>query len=199
MIPLFRSLMAAEFDRLPTPIRELHDHRGDCRAEGCCRIELGGTRLARLLARLMLLPPAGSDVALTVSFGVREGVETWRRDFAGAVMTSRLQRGRGALAGLVIERRFPLTAAIRLVADTAGVTYRPVRCWLFGLRLPSWLQPTVAARESVADGRFHFDVEIGAPLAGRLIRYRGWLRPASPEKAILDLAPGNQVLVAPPE
>jgi hypothetical protein len=199
MTPLFRSLMTTDFDRLPAPIRELHDRRGDCRADGRCRIERGGTRLARLLAMLMLLPPEGSDVALTVSFGVRDGIETWRRNFAGAVMTSRLRRGAGALAGLVIERRFPLTAAIRLVADAAGVTYRPVRCWLFGLRLPSWLQPTVTARESVVDGRFHFDVEIGAPIAGRLIRYRGWLRPASPEKAPLDLAPGNHAPVAPPE
>jgi hypothetical protein len=199
MTPLFRSLMATDFDRLPAPIRELHDRRGDCRADGRCRIELGGTRLARLLATLMLLPPEGSDVALTVSFGVRDGIETWRRNFAGAVMTSRLRRGAGALAGLVIEQRFPLTAAIRLVADAAGVTYRPVRCWLFGLRLPAWLQPSMAARESVVDGRFHFDVEIGVPLAGRIIRYRGWLRPASPEKAAFDLAPGYQAPVAPSE
>jgi hypothetical protein len=199
MTPLFRSLMAAEFDHLPAPIRELHDRRGDCRAEGRCRIELGGTRLARVLARLMLLPPEGNDVALTVSFGVRDGVETWRRNFAGAVMTSRLQRGAGGLAELVIERRFPVTAAIRLVADAAGVTYRPVRCWLFGVRLPPWLQPRVAARESVVHGRFHFDVEIGAPLFGRIIRYRGWLCPASLEKAVFDLAPGNQALAAPSE
>jgi hypothetical protein len=199
MTPLFRSLMAADFDHLPAPIRELHDRRGDCRATGRCQVERGDTRLARLLATLMLLPPAGGDVALTVSFGVGDGIETWHRNFAGAVMTSRLQRGAGALAGLVIERRFPLTAAIRLVADAAGVTYRPVGCWLFGLRLPSWLRPSVTARESVQDGCFHFDVEIGAPLAGRIIRYRGWLRPASPEKAVLDVAPGNQALVAPPE
>jgi hypothetical protein len=114
-------------------------------------------------------------------------------------MTSRLRRGAGRLDGLAIERRFPLPAAIRLVADTAGVTDQPIRCWRFGLRLPSWLQPTVAARESVIDDRFHFDVEIGAPLAGRTIRYRGRLRPASAEKALLDFAPGNEAVVAPSE
>jgi hypothetical protein len=31
----------------------------------------------------MLLPREGRHVALTVSFGVRDGIETWRRNFAG--------------------------------------------------------------------------------------------------------------------
>jgi hypothetical protein len=199
MTPLFRSLMEAEFDRLPAPIRELHDRGGDCAAAGRCSIELGRTRLARIMARLMLLPPEGSDVALTVSFDVLDGLEIWRRNFAGTAMTSRLRRGDGTLTGLLIERRFPVAAAICLVADAAGVVYEPVHCWLFGLRLPSRLRPIVAARESAVDGRFHFDVEIGAPLVGRIIRYRGWLRPASPGKAVLDLAPENPACGAPRE
>jgi len=80
-----------------------------------------------------------------------------------------------------------------------GVVYEPVRGWLFGLPLPSSLRPQVAARESVADGTFQFDVEIGAPLIGRIIRYRGWLRPVSAEKPVGDLAPGNQAGGAPAE
>ena len=31
----------------------------------------------------MLLPPEGSDVALTVSVDVLDGLEIWRRNFAG--------------------------------------------------------------------------------------------------------------------
>jgi hypothetical protein len=197
--PLFRSLLADDFDRLPAPIRELHDRRGDCAAAGRCRIELGRTRLALILARLMRLPSAAGDVPVTVSFAVRDGGETWRRNFGGAMLTSRLRRGEGALAGLLIERRFPVAAAIRLVADAGGVVYEPVRSWLFGLPLPSRLQPKVTARESVADGNFQFDVEIGAPLIGRIIRYRGWLRPVSAEKPVGDFAPGNQAGGAPAE
>lgn len=200
MTPLFRSVMGAAFDRLPAPIRRLHDRRrGDCRAAGRCTIELGRTRLARAAARLLWLPPAGSDVALTVDFAVRENGETWRRNFAGVVVTSHMRPGVGALAGLVIERRFPVAAAMRLVADAAGVTYQPLRCWLFGLRVPPWLGPRVTARESVVAGRFHFDVMIGAPLLGTIIRYRGWLVPASAEETVGDFAPGNHALGAPPE
>ena len=52
---------------------------------------------------------------------------------------------------------------------------------LFGSRwrLPAWLAPGGTAFESVEDGRFRFDVEIGAPLVGRIVRYRGWLQRAA--------------------
>ncbi len=47
----------------------------------------------------------------------------------------------------------------------------------FGVPLPLWLGPTTAAHEEVVDGRFRFDVEIGHPLTGMIVRYRGWLAP----------------------
>jgi hypothetical protein len=33
----------------------------------------------------------------------------------------------------------------------------------------------IEAMESEEDGRFRFDVRIGLPLIGQLVRYRGWL------------------------
>jgi hypothetical protein len=36
----------------------------------------------------------------------------------------------------------------------------------------------IEATETEEQGRFCFDVQIGLPLMGRLVRYRGWL--ASP-------------------
>jgi hypothetical protein len=44
-----------------------------------------------------------------------------------------------------------------------------------GIRLPRWCWPHVKAFETAAGGRFRFDVEIGLPAIGRLVRYRGWL------------------------
>ena len=49
---------------------------------------------------------------------------------------------------------------------------------LFGIPLPLWLAPTTTAHEEIVDGRFHFDVEIGHPLTGMIVLYRGWLQPA---------------------
>ena len=52
------------------------------------------------------------------------------------------------------------------------------RGWLLGLPLPGPLLPISDAREYEADGIFHFDVALGAPLGGGLIvRYRGALTP----------------------
>jgi hypothetical protein len=44
-----------------------------------------------------------------------------------------------------------------------------------GLPLPRVLWPTIEATESEEEGRFRFDVQIGLPMVGRLVRYRGWL------------------------
>ena len=53
-----------------------------------------------------------------------------------------------------------------------------VRRWsLFGIPMPRFLSPSGEAFEYEQDGRFHFDVELKAPLLGRLVRYRGWLVP----------------------
>lgn len=53
--------------------------------------------------------------------------------------------------------------------------------WRLGaLPLPSALAPRTRAHEEVDEqGRFIFDVEISAPLIGRLVRYRGWLERVS--------------------
>ena len=51
-----------------------------------------------------------------------------------------------------------------------------VRGWrLFGVPLPRSLAPGGNVHEEERDGRFHFDVEVKAPLIGLIVRYRGWL------------------------
>ena len=51
-----------------------------------------------------------------------------------------------------------------------------VRRWrVFGLPLPLRLAPRGDSYEHAEDGRFHFRVEIGHPLTGFIVRYRGWL------------------------
>jgi len=46
---------------------------------------------------------------------------------------------------------------------------------VLGLRLPAAWFEGVSARESEHDDRYHFDVGASLPLAGLLVRYRGWL------------------------
>lgn len=44
-----------------------------------------------------------------------------------------------------------------------------------GMPLPRFCWPIIKAVETGEEGRFRFDVEIGLPVIGRLIRYRGTL------------------------
>jgi hypothetical protein len=48
---------------------------------------------------------------------------------------------------------------------------------LFGIPLPPAMAPRSNAYEFARDGRFHFHVEIGHPVTGLIVRYRGWLVP----------------------
>ena len=54
-----------------------------------------------------------------------------------------------------------------------------MRNWsALGVQLPLLLAPRSAATEWEEDGAFRFDVPIALPLVGRIVHYRGWLRPA---------------------
>lgn len=50
--------------------------------------------------------------------------------------------------------------------------------------LPALLLPSGDSREYESDGRFHFEVEVAHPLAGRIVQYRGWLEPTDTVPAI---------------
>ena len=71
----------------------------------------------------------------------------------------------------------PLRFGLALVVEGARL-WLVVRRWSFaGLPLPAAWAPRGKAYESAEDGRFNFHVEIGHPLTGLIVRYRGWLVP----------------------
>ena len=78
---------------------------------------------------------------------------------------------------LLEERLGPVSwrFAVRPEADSLEFALRGAS--LLGIPLPAVLRPTIRARESVHDGRFHFDAEVRLPLLGRLIHYSGDLQP----------------------
>jgi hypothetical protein len=92
--------------------------------------------------------------------------------------------GGGRSAQLIVERFGPFAFGLAAVLADDRL-HLVLRRWSFlGLPLPLWLAPGGEAYESVADGRFHFHVEFGHPLAGLIVRYRGWLAPpAAPASA----------------
>jgi hypothetical protein len=122
-------------------------------------------------------PKAGSDVPVTVTFQLRNGMEVWRREFAGQLMRSTQEEGQGRFERLLCERFGPFAFGLALVVDGERMRLVVRRWSAFGIPMSRCLAPGGDAYEHAADGRFNFHVEISLPLIGTVVRYRGWLVP----------------------
>ncbi len=176
--PVYRQVMANAYDAMPEAWRAVHDLReGSLTVAGQASVERGRGLLARLVGAVIGFPKAGADVPVSVTFERKGRGELWTRTFAGKSFSSWQEPGRLSLRHLVVERFGPLAIAMAPVVEDGRMSLIIRRFSAFGIPLPLWLSPTTAAHEQIVDGRFHFDVEIGHPLTGMIVRYRGWLAP----------------------
>lgn len=174
--PLYRQVMAGAFDAMPAEWRALHDlTEGELTVAGRASVERGRGVLARLAGAVIGFPKAGEDVPVSVTFTRQGRGERWLRTFAGKSFASLQEPGRGRSEHLIVERFGPLAIAMAPTVENGRMRLVIRRFSAFGIPLPQWLGPTTAAHEEVVDGRFRFDVEIGHPLTGMIVRYRGWL------------------------
>lgn len=176
--PVYRQVMAGAYDAMPGEWRALHDLRAGARTfEGEASVKRGKGLLARLAGGLIGFPKAGQDVPVSVRFERRDNAELWTRTFAGKAFSSLQEPGQGRSVRLVVERFGPLAIAMAPTVREGRMSLVIRRFSVLGIPLPLWLGPTTAAHEEIVDGRFHFDVEIGHPLTGMIVLYRGWLIP----------------------
>jgi hypothetical protein len=177
---LYRRVLGERYELMPAPLRVLHDMK-DGRAAGRAEIDGAATGAGRLIARLFGMPRAGSDVSVTVDFASRGDGEIWSRDFAGQRLRSTQYPGAGRWRGMLVERLGVMTYVLAVPVSPDGLDLKIVAGRCLGLPMPRFALPRIVASERVdAQGRFRFAVEIGLPLVGRLVRYRGWLEPAAP-------------------
>ena len=174
---LYGNLLGPVFAALPPEIQRMHEVHKLLRAEGRASVERGRNVLARLAAAMVGFPRAASDIPVAVKFECAGGVETWTRTFDGRSFSSRQFAGQGRSGRLLCETFGPLTFAMALVVDDGRLSLVLRRWCAFGVPLPLWLAPRSTACEVSQDGRFHFHIEIGHPLTGLIVRYRGWLVP----------------------
>jgi hypothetical protein len=178
-LALYRRLLGARFEALPPRVRELHDVMATSRWVGRADVERGSSLAARLVGRLLGLPPEGRDQSLSVTFEPVEGREVWTRTFGASVFRS-VQDAHG---GLLHERAGPVTFLFALEASGEGLALvlRGVR--VLGVPLPRIAHPSVRTFESERDGCYRFEVEGSLPLVGLIVRYAGWLERAGPASA----------------
>jgi hypothetical protein len=171
--PLYRRVAGDAFDRLPDATRQIHRGRPAVIAEGEAVVAPADNAVGRFIARLVGVPGTEGRQPLRVVIESREGREHWTRFFADRPMRSVMSV---AGDGLIEERFGAIAIRMRLVARPDGLDMVRVSGRVWGVPVPGFLLPSIKAEERVDEGgRHRFEVDIGLPLFGRLVAYRGYL------------------------
>lgn len=173
---LYQQLLGIAFATLPAQVQALHSARAARRWSGMAEVRRGRGLLARIVGGLFGFPRRGSAVPVSVAFTPERGGERWTRDFAGRRFSSWQRRGQGRNDALLVERFGPIDVALALVVEEDRLQLVARRWSLLGIPLPTALLPGGRTFETEREGRFVFDVEIGAPLVGLIVGYRGTLQ-----------------------
>jgi uncharacterized protein DUF4166/saccharopine dehydrogenase-like protein len=182
---LYEQILGHAYRTLPEPIRRLHEVHDQENYHGEATVVVGRSWLSRACVRVMRLPRNAERVSLHVTIERIEQGEKWTRRFGAHEFSSHLTRPHDRKPGVVIERFGLLSFRLGLHASEAGLSMPIARAYVMGIRMPNWLTPISATYETVdAAGRFHFDVDVSLPLVGRVVRYLGWLVPASEQSSV---------------
>jgi hypothetical protein len=178
---LFEKVLGPAWPVLPPVTRRLHTVDPSIILEGEADVTGASNVLGRVIARLFGFPRAGKTQPLRVVIEREGGSELWSRHYPNRVMKSVMTAADPATRTL--EEHFgSFRFRLRLEADSRGIDMVPEAAFWRSIPLPRAVLSAITARERASDdGRHLFDVEIALKPLGRLVHYRGWLRPVSPE------------------
>lgn len=169
----FEIALGPDFAKLPASVRAAHSSGPVTVLAGDARVEGPSTPLAKFVARLFGLPDTQARIAVRVTKRTMGEVELWPRLFGDTPMRSAL---RALGPGRVRESFGAFHFDMAVTADVDKLSMTVVGWSLGPLPLPMFLAPRATATECDAGGgRYRFDVQIAAPLLGRLTHYVGEL------------------------
>ena len=174
---LHARILGTAWQSVSDVLRAVHGAGPKLTISGTASITRGRGVLARLLAWIMRFPAAGKDVPVSVTFERHGNYDKWTRDFGGQVFSSAFTVGSGRFEHLLCEQFGPLVFGMALIPEGDRLNLVMRRWSFFGIPLPRSLAPRGDSCEFEKDNRFWFDVEVRLPLAGFVIRYRGYLQP----------------------
>lgn len=171
---LYRRVLRGTYEAQSTAGRMLHD-AGPSLWQGRCMVTGAETAAGRWVAWLFGFPRETADAPIDVEFAASGSGELWTRKIGRRVMQSRQFIGLRKPPGWIVERfgLFDFDLEVQAGGQRLTLAMRGMR--VFRLSVPRVLWPRIQAIEMEEGGRFCFDVQIAAPLVGRLVRYRGWL------------------------
>ncbi len=166
--PHLRALGAA----LPVGLRRFHADAESRTVSGQARVTTGGV-FARLLLRLFARHLRDGEQPLDVTLMPDGSGTIWDRRFGTGRFISRFQAGG---SGFLIETFDPVTLRFWPAPDGEAISWGLQRAAVFGLVLPSFLAPRIAAREWLAANKaYAMSVAVTLPLLGLVLRYEGEL------------------------
>lgn len=161
--------LGSDIAKLPSLIQAAH--QGRIRLSGTAEV-MRGRGIGGWLAGRLKMPESHPACPMTVDGDHQPEAMYWARDFNGRKMTSVFRRDGAHL----VESMGPINLRLRPVAEAGRLVYRLEGAKIGPLPLPGALMPRLLAWEGEADGQYDFEVDVGLPLIGRLIRYRGRLQ-----------------------
>lgn len=176
--PLYRKVLGSAFNALPPKVQELHGSSAPRQWTGVAQVQRGRSWLGASVAALIGFPKTGFGLPVTVTFSPEGDAERWTRIFAGKSFSSVQMVGMGKDQHLIVERFGLASFALALVVDGDRLVLVPRRWSFLGIPMPRFLLPNGSSFEREQAGQFYFDVEITAPLIGRIVAYRGTLSPS---------------------
>ncbi|MEM7301771.1 MAG: DUF4166 domain-containing protein [Pseudomonadota bacterium] len=177
-LPIYRQVMGAVFDRLPPKVRALHDSTEERVWRGTAKVERGKGVLNRLVARIFGFPEGTEKTDVEVRFSPEGDSEVWTRTFGTKQFRSVQRVVQRREAFVIVERFGWIDIALALAVEDDRLMIVPRHWRVLGIPLPKFLMPGGSTYETDLNGRFHFNVEITAPLLGLIVSYRGELGPA---------------------
>jgi len=160
--------MDGAFTRLPDVVQRAH--RGTIRLSGTAKVERG-RGLGGLIAMIMRLPKSNPKADLVVTAWHFADQVVWSRSFDGRVFESTFKKDDDFL----VEQMGPLSLYMQPMCEGGRLVYRLIATQIGPIALPRMLAPSMTAWESEKDGKYAFEVTVGLPLFGRLVRYSGSL------------------------
>lgn len=129
------------------------------------------TRVGRWFAPRLGLPPEAVRVDLLLEMHWTPMGFQWTRSFDGFVLTT-YQECRGAF---LVETVGALSLWFSLDVSSGDLLYRSAAVRWRGIPLPRWLSPRVSARVWQEGPGWGVEVDVRAPMVGRLCRYKATL------------------------
>ena len=160
--------MDGAFAKLPDIVQRAH--HGTIRLTGTANVQRGGG-LGGLVALLLRLPKSNPKAGLVVTAWHFPDQMVWSRNFDGRAMESTFRRDEDFL----VEQIGPLSLFLQPMCEGGRLVYRLIATQIGPITLPRVLAPSMTAWESERDGKYAFEVSVGLPLFGPVIRYFGTL------------------------